>query len=558
MEIFFELTLILAVAFGISILMRILKQPLIIGYILSGIIVGPYVLNITQSQDVIHLFSKLGITILLFIVGIHLSPSVIKEVGKVSVLTGVSQVVITSLVGFVIAIILGIERIAALYVAIALTFSSTIIILKLLSDKGDLHKLYGRIAIGFLIVQDVIATIILLFASSFQGASEFGIMLILAQIALKSLILCIGIFVMMKYLLPKVEGFLSASQELLFLFSISWGFGFALLFHQLGFSVEIGALVGGVTLSTASYSYEVSSRLRPLRDFFILIFFILLGSQMVFDNFLAIFVPALILSLFVLIGNPIIMTILMNLLRYGKRTSFLTGLTVAQISEFSLILAALGFQLGHLDRNILSLITLVGLITISVSTYLIMYADSVYPYVETILDKLQLVKKTNKTPFQKSYNALLFGYHRIGADFLSIFEKLGLEGLVVDYNPASIEELTENGIQNVYGDASDAEFIADLNVKNVRFVISTIPDFQVNSMIVRDIRRRNENAIIIIISHNVSEARSLYHLGATYVIMPHFLGAQHAVRMITKYGLKKHDYQDIRSRHLQYLTSRVV
>ncbi len=157
----------------VSILMRIMKQPLIVGYILSGIIIGPYALNLLHSGEVLELFSKIGITILLFIVGLNLSPNVIKEVGKVSLLTGLGQVIFTSVIGFIISLLLGIDFIAAIFVAIALTFSSTIIILKLLSDKGDLNKLYGKIAVGFLLVQDIVATLILLVTTSF-ASSEGG------------------------------------------------------------------------------------------------------------------------------------------------------------------------------------------------------------------------------------------------------------------------------------------------------------------------------------------------------------------------------------------------
>jgi len=557
MEIFTELSIIIFVAMLVSLLMRVLKQPLIVGYIFTGVLVGPYFLNLIQNGDVIELFSKIGITILLFIVGLNLSPKVIREVGKVSLLTGIGQVLFTSVVGFFIATALGIDRIAAMYVAIALTFSSTIIILKLLSDKGDLNKLYGKIAIGFLLVQDVVATLILLFTTSFAGG-EGSVGMIALMTVVKGSLLIFAMILMSQYVLPHISKFIAASQELLFLFSLSWGLGVATLFNVFGFSVEIGALVAGVALSMTPYAIEVASRMRPLRDFFILLFFILLGSQMVFENIVALIVPAILLSLFVLIGNPIIVVVLMNILGYSKRTSYQAGLTVAQISEFSLILATLGFEFGDLSREILSLITFVGLITIAGSTYLILYSDEIYPHVEQFLSFLQIYKNGNKRNKNMSYNSILFGYQRVGQDFIEAFNRLDLNYIVVDFNPESIKKLEEEEIPFKYGDAKDPEFLSELDFKGLRYMISTIPEFDTNLMLVRRIRSINKRAIMILISHDREEAMALYAEGASYVIMPHYLGAQYAVRLIGRAGLDRREYDLHRERHLAHLEKRMV
>jgi len=557
MEIFVELSVIIVIAMLVSLIMRALKQPLIVGYIFTGILVGPYFLNLIQNGDVIELFSKIGITILLFIVGLNLSPNVIREVGKVSLLTGIGQVLFTSIIGFFIATALGIDRIAAIYVAIALTFSSTIIILKLLSDKGDLNKLYGKIAIGFLLVQDIVATLILLFTSSFAGG-EGSVLFIALMTVIKGSLLILTMVAISHYILPQISTFIAASQELLFLFSLSWGLGIAALFSLLGFSVEIGALVAGVALSMTPYAIEVASRMRPLRDFFILLFFILLGSHMVFENIFALIIPAILLSLFVLIGNPIIVVILMNVLGYSKRTGYQAGLTVAQISEFSLILATLGFEFGHISREILSLITFVGLITIAGSTYLILYSDEIYPYVEKFLSFLEIYKNGNKRNKNKGYNSILFGYQRVGQDFIEAFNRLDLAYIVVDFNPESIKKLEEEEIPFKYGDAKDPEFLTELDFKNLRYMVSTIPEFETNLVLVRRIRAKNKRAIMIVISHDREEALALYAEGASYVIMPHYLGAQYAVRLIGRAGLDRREYDMHREKHLAHLEKRIA
>jgi len=274
MDIFIELSLIITITTFVSFIMKRLKQPLVVGYILSGLLLGPMFLNLIQSTEIIEIFSKLGISILLFIVGIHLSPKIIKEVGSVSLITGVGQVLFTSIIGFALSIFLGLDTTAAMYVAIALTFSSTIIILKLLSDKGDVHSLYGKIAVGFLLVQDVIATIILIIVSSTASAQGTSIPLVLLTTLLKGGFIVIVITLLEKVLLPKLLKAASDSSELLFIFSLSWGLGFSALFYALGLSVEIGALISGVVLSSSAYAEEISSRLRPLRDFFIVMFFV--------------------------------------------------------------------------------------------------------------------------------------------------------------------------------------------------------------------------------------------------------------------------------------------
>jgi len=558
MEIFTELAIVVSVATGIAFAMRALKQPLIVGYILAGILVGPYALNVLRSTHEIELFSKIGITVLLFIVGLNLSPKVIREVGKVSLVTGLGQVIFTSAIGFLIALILGIDRVAALYVSIALTFSSTIIILKLLSDRGDLDKLYGKISIGFLLVQDIVATLILLVVSSFSQTQGAGVVNIVVILLAKSLMLGIGLYIISGHIMPRVSRLAATSPELLFLFSMTWGLGLSALFHVLGFSVEIGALIAGATLSLTPFAYEIGSRLKPLRDFFIVLFFVLLGSQMVLDNVGSLLLPALVLSLFVLIGNPVIVIILMNLLGYKRKTGFMAGLTVAQISEFSLILAALGFNMGHLSKEILSLITLVGLVTIAGSTYLILYADALYPRLENFLKLLELKKQKKKErgAENEQYEFVLFGYDRVGDDFVRSFQALQKPYLVVDFNPSSIERLQKEGVPFRYGDAEDVEFLQELDFSRVRMVVSTIPDFKTNVLMVKHVIHENAHAIVIVLSHDIAHAEALYDAGATYVIMPHYLGARYGSQMIMRLGLDKQEFNEERERHLKHLAKR--
>ena len=422
MEIFTEISSIILLVTAVSFVMKLLKQPFIVGYILTGIIVGPFVLNLLRSTQNVEFLSQIGITILLFIVGLGLNPKVLHEVGKISLITGIGQVVFTSTIGYLLCRTIGLDHLSSIYISIALTFSSTIIILKILTDKGDIDALYGKISIGFLLVQDIIATIILIIVSSVAYSQTGNLTLTLSLLAIKGLLAGSALLLTSKIIIPKALHFASTSQELLFLFSIAWCIVLSSVFYQLGFSIEIGALIAGITLSSTPFAPEIGSRMKPLRDFFILLFFILLGSQMLITALPQILIPSLLLSLFVLIGNPLVVFILMNLLGYKKKTGFMAGLTVAQISEFSLILAKLGFSVGHISENSLSLITLVGLITIAGSTYLIIYADNIYRLMEKYLTIFEWRKISNEKSISTSKPAdiILFGYDRAGPDFVKL------------------------------------------------------------------------------------------------------------------------------------------
>lgn len=561
MDIFTEIGLVLFVTVVVTTVARLLKQPLVVGYILSGIIVGPYALNLLTATDYIELFSKLGIAMLLFIVGLNLKPEIIREVGKVSLVTGLGQIIFTSAIGFLVMKALGFGNTASLYVAIALTFSSTIIILKLLGDKGDLRKLYGKISVGFLLVQDVVATIILLLISIWGSATnKDGLGGNIFFLVVKGIAVFYVVYLLGKYLLPRLSKFLADSQEYLFIFSIAWGLGIAGIFYSFGFSLEIGALIAGVALSTSIFSQEISAKLKPLQDFFILQFFVLLGSHIILSEVGTVIWPALVLSLFVLVGNPIIVMILMNLMGYKSHTAFLAGLTVAQISEFSLILMALGLSFGHVESSVVSLVTLVGIITIAGSTYLILYGDAIYQKIKPALRFLEFrkVKESKKedTTEEEEYDMIIFGYDRTGYDFLSMARKIETKFLIVDFDPQVVHRLKNDKIPYRFGDAGDIDFLEEINMRKAEAIVSTIPDFNTNLGLVSYYRNHNPNGIIVVIAHNIKSAKELYAHGASLVIMPHYEGAKYASHLLEKYKFDTNAFKEKRENHLAYLEDR--
>jgi Kef-type K+ transport system membrane component KefB/Trk K+ transport system NAD-binding subunit len=555
---FMQFGIIILIVLGVSVIIRLLKQPLIIGYILSGILVGPFFLDLIQESETLNIFSEMGIAFLLFIVGLHLSPRVIKEVGPVAFITGIGQILFTAVIGYFVGIFLGFPVLTSVYIAIALTFSSTIIILKLISDKGALDKLYGKISVGFLLVQDFVAILILIIVSSIGSGESSNVFEIFLITLLKGAGIIAVLGPISYFLLPKFEKFLSKSQEFLFLFSIGWGFGLSILFLYAGFSIEVGALIAGILLSFAPYSYEMSSKLKPLRDFFLISFFIILGSQMIFTNINSLILPIIIFSLLVVIGNPFIIIFLMGRMKYSKKTSFMAGLTVAQIGEFSLIFVALGVKVGHVSQEILSFITLISLFTIFGCTYLIRYSEYIYKKFSGFLDIFERKNIRERGFVKKDYDYILLGYNRIGFSIIKAFSKITKRFLVVDYNLRVVKDLKDLGINAVYGDVDDSEFLEDLGICKASLIVSTIPEKETNQLILDVLRRNNSNPITILTGRQINDALELYKLGASYVLLPHFLGGEYASRLIEKSKSNREGYEKEKKREMNILKERIT
>ncbi|MBN1494915.1 cation:proton antiporter [Candidatus Peregrinibacteria bacterium] len=553
-NIFIELSLIVILTTALAGIFRFLRQPIIIAYIAAGIILSPHFLNIVTAHDAVGAFSQFGIAFLLFMVGLNLNPQIVRDVGKISLITGLGQIFFTSVIGFGFAKIFGFNNVEAIYIAIALTFSSTIVIMKLLSDKKDLESVYGRISVGFLIVQDIVAMLILMVVSSTAGGT--GIVETILISTVKGILLISGVFFISHYILPPVIRRMANQQELLVLFCVAWCFALAGAFYMFGFSIEIGALLAGISLSSSSYRYEISARIKTLRDFFILMFFVFLGTQMEFGSFQEHILPIIAFSAFILIGNPLIVMIIMGVMGYTKRTGFLAGLTVAQISEFSLILTALGVKMGHLDPKILSFVTIVGLITIGGSTYFIMYGKKIYHLISrylTVFERKDKKKDEHRYITHSDYDVLIIGYNHVGSTLAKTISKMNKKFLVLDYNPETIIKLAQQKVECRYGDVEDADIFEDINFKKIKMVISSVKDFNINISLIQRIRELQPDCIIMVVSENINDALQLYEEGASYVIMPHFLGGHHTSTILEAHGFEIKKFMSEKIKHLEEL-----
>lgn len=551
---FAEIGILIGIATVVSLVMRFLRQPLIVGHIITGILVGRYAIGVFQNIETLELFSHLGIAFLLFSVGLNLNPKMLKQYGLASVLNTFGQVFLTGGAGVLVCMLLGYGWITSLYVGVAISFSSTVIVLKLLADKGDMDKLYVKISIGSLLLQDLIAIILLFAIPIATGSAGIGQNLFLT-LGL-GLLAGFGVFAFASYVIRYLHPYLTRSQELLFLFANAWAISIAILFQEIGFSLEGGALIAGVALSALPSSHEINARLTPLRDFFIVSFFILLGTTLVVSDFGEILIPAIILSVFVLIVNPLIQLIIMGVLGYRKKTSFQSGMMAAQISEFSLIVIGLGVSLNQVSQSVLSTVTLVGVITIFISTYLIFYSDKLYHYAAPFLTIFEKKHVRERAVRLEKYPIILIGSGRVSYDFIEYFKKEHSKFLIIDHDPDAIDYLTNQGLHCEYGDASDPDFLQDMKLSDAKLIVSTVPDLTTN-LIVLSVAKRNLKAPLVwLVAHRIGNALELYAAGADYVILPHFLGGKYAASLLRRQTKGDVEILDIREKHIALLKER--
>jgi len=544
--IFYEIAALLVLAAGVGFLGLLLRQPLIVSFIAVGILAGPSVLDIAQSDKQIDLLAELGIAVLLFLVGLKLDFNLVRTLGPVALVTGLGQVVFTTVFGFLIALALGLDTLTAIYVAIALTFSSTIIIVKLLSDKREIDSLHGRIALGFLIVQDVVVVVamIALSAIGVGGAAEGdGAIADVLRVLAYGLAMLAFVVLFIRYVANPLIERLSRAPELLVSFAIGWAALLAVVGHYLGFGKELGGLLAGVSLASTPFREAIAARLASLRDFLLLFFFIALGASLDLSVLGASVAPAIVLALFVLVGNPLIVLAIMGAMGYRKRTGFLAGLTVAQISEFSLIFMAMGVAIGHVAEEALGLVTLVGLVTIAASTYMITYSHQLYSVFEPVLGLFErrhpAAEDVDNPDVVRAHDVILFGLGRYGLGIASALRDSGKRVLGVDFSPEAVRHARAQGFDTVFGDATDPEFLAHLPLARAGWLVLAVPEHDTGvthddprHALIRAARDAGYEGKIAVAAHRDDTARALKAVRADLVLMPYRDAAYAAAGMI--------------------------
>lgn len=522
---FNEIALIIVLAGVLSFIMHLLRQPLIVAYILTGLIVGPGVLGVAQSTEALETFSQIGIAFLLFLVGINLNWRNVKEVGGVSLFAGIGQVAFTSLIGYAFARLFGFESVEAWFISVGFAFSSTIIIVKLLSDKQDLDRLYGRISVGTLIVQDLLAMLVLIVLAALRdGGGDLGDVLLSSL--LKGGAVVVALLLLTQFVVQPLFSIAARQQELLFVLAISWCLIVSAGSYYLGFGLEIGALLAGMALAGSPYHTEVEHKVRPLRDFFLILFFIVLGTHLDTNISSSEIWHAIAFSAFILIGNPLILQAVLRVFGFHPRTGFLVGVTMAQISEFSFIVLGAGMAIGLIDDSLMAMSTIVGMITIVLSTYLINYNEQIYSKIGWMFRWMETKTEDKEILDIKKHDIILIGFEELGNSILPGIKSLNKSYAVVDFNPSVIQELSSEEVNVIYGDAGNEDFMDLHNFEKARLLISTVPDKAMTSSILKYMKKSRSRSAVVVTAKSQKQADEYYKMGATFVIIPSQLGGE--------------------------------
>lgn len=546
----FNLGIILITATFFAYLSRLFKQPLIPAYIIAGLVLGPIGLKLIQDIELIRSISEIGIIFLLFIVGLEMDLKKLKSVGTVTIVTAVLQVILTFVAGYFISLLLGFDTINSIYAGLIIAFSSTMIVIKLIIDKDELNTLHGRIILGILFIQDLLMILALTLIIGSETLSFSSVTFSL----LKFLILIAISYLANKFLIHPTFRFAAKSSELLFLLSLAFCFLFALLAYLLDFSIAIGAFFGGITLANLPYNLNIISKVSSLKDFFATIFFVSLGLQIVSTNMSSIITPFFIFLVLVILLKPLIVMILLSLFGYDKRNSYVTAVSIAQISEFGLILA---LSVNNISQELFSITILLGVISIALTSYIIEYELMTYNYIHkflSIFEHLSNRKKILGYSHKDHPELILFGADRVGGTFLKNFKHFKTKLFVVDYNPEIIDDLKHKKIPCLYGDISNLELLKRIDFSKSKFVVSTIPNFDDNKTLISFLEDLNHRPIMILTARTSDEAIELYKLGADYVLVPYVKSGEILSNLLEKYFNDDKGLQKLKQTHLKILS----
>jgi len=521
--------MIVAAAAAILLLRR-LNTPTIVVYILVGLALTPLLGNLSTSRggpaasppeaDAVEIIAEVGIALLLFLVGLELSLEKIRDVGKVAFYAGIGQVIFTAAGGFAIALLLNFNAMESIFLATALTFSSTVVVVKLLDQKREIHTLYGRIAVGIFLVQDLVVIVILTFLAGLGSpeSASLGEMTwsVVRAFAGMGALLAFALLAS-RYLLPRPFEWAARSPQALFIWSLCWCFLFVVAAEWMGLSPEIGAFLAGMSLAQLGGSNDLRRRVHPLMNFFIAIFFVSLGVQMELQAAAAQWKAAVAFSLFVLIGNPLIFMWIIAKHGYSERVSFLTSVTVAQISEFSFIFAAVGLNAGLIDRSILSLIAVVGLVTIAVSAYMILYNHWLYErlrggWLLGLFPQGSLDETGEDTP-QLRGHIIVAGMNALGRRLAEALHARGETVLAIDTDGLKLEGLP---CRTMAGNIDYLAALEDAGLAQAKLAVSALQIEDTNNLLAYRCKQLGVPVVIHAFDRSVTEA--LQRLRVDYLI----------------------------------------
>ncbi|MFH1696158.1 MAG: cation:proton antiporter [Candidatus Micrarchaeota archaeon] len=558
-----ELGLIVVFATLMALIGRFLKQPLILTYIVAGVIIGPIGLSLIGQTQHIALISELGVAFLLFTVGVESDLNKLKNIGKVVFLGSLVQVLLISLISFFLFNFLGLDFIVSVYLGLILAFSSTMVVIKNLSDTQKLNTLHGRLMIGFLLMQDflVVLALPLISVNSFSVESVLPIIV-------KGILLVLLAFFLGKFVFSKIVSYSSKSQELLFLSGLSTCFVFIFLSSMLEFSPAVGAFLAGLSLSSLSSNLELIGKIRGIRDFFVTVFFVSLGMQLTlfFSSSIEFILLIAVLMLFiVLILKPVVFALISIVSGYGTRNGLLVGFSLAQISEFSFILASQGFNSGQgvLPADIFSITIIITALTMALTPYFMNSSESIYSrlsgFFSLFSSRIAFVNRLNdleRLPEESELNKhiVVVGAGVMGS---SIAQAIGRHNdvIVVDHDPDVIFQQINLGINSVCGNIENNEVWSKVNLAKASLLVIAIPDVLPSLYLIDKARRINPEIAVFARAKTKKDALDFYERKVDFVILPDILGGNAFIKNITAFieTGKVIDISNFRDEFISYL-----
>jgi Kef-type K+ transport system membrane component KefB len=537
--IFSQIGIIIAVATFFAVAVRFFKQPPLVGYVLAGITLGPLGLSLVQNHEILDGTRQVGLAFLLFLVGMELDWKKVRQQLSATFALSLIQVLGSFTAGFLLALLFGQDLVVSLYIGTIVAFTSTVLVVKVLSESRDLSSLHGRLSVGILLFQDVIAIMSVLILTNATISSSLSTGTVLALLLLKGASLVSLLYVMAQYVLPYLFKKIARSSELLFLASISWCFAVAISASLFDFPIEVGAFLAGISLASLPYSLDIMNRLRSVRDFFVILLFVSLGSHFAFPAH-GLAPLALALIGLVVIVKPIVAFLILNMRGFRNRTSFIVALTQGQLSEFSILAIEIGLAQALLPADLASMLTFVAIVSLFLSTLTLTHRERLYAMLRLSLKPFERKRGHFSIHLEKEMkdHIILFGYHRMG---YHIFKKLGNlrdRILVVDFNPEIVNRLRSQGVLCVYGDIQDEEIMEATWSKSASMIISTVPHREETLFLLEQAGKHHTKPLIIVTSHNIDDALEYYKLGADYVILPHLLGGEFVGDLISQYEEK--------------------
>jgi len=532
-ELFEDIALILVVAVLAGLVATWLRQSLVVAFIAVGVIVGPSVLGVVEPGDELELFAQLGIAILLFVVGLKLDLHVVRRLGPVALVVGSIQVAVIAAAGLLLALALGFDGVSAAYIGVGLAFSSTVIVVKLLSDRRELETLHGRLSVGILIVQDI-AVVIALIVVATTGDASGSLGSEVAWVVVRSALLLLVVAALMRWVLEPLLHVVARSSELLLLFAIAWATALAALGEIVGIGIEVGAFIAGFSLASTSYREAIGSRLVSVRDFLLLFFFIDLGSRLDLGEARDELLSALLLAAFVVVAKPFVIAVVLAAMRYRSRIALEAGITLGQISEFSLILAALGLSVGHVDDEVVTVLTVIALVTIATTSLLFSGTETVARRLAPVFARFEREGAVHGADERASPpEVVVFGLGRFGHRVVRGLAERGVDVLAVDFDPVAISRWRDEGVRAVYGDAEEPELAALLPLPETGWVVSTIRHTDTNLALLHVLRHHGYAGRIAVAAHYDTDAGRLGEAGADRVLLPYASAAAEVVELVT-------------------------